>query len=160
MHGGRRDPSRLAALSRPGRPRRGAVRARRGTLADARTSRRARRAARLSRLGPHFGFREHALDLVLERAAVGGELVPRRARPLEQVAIAAEVGEAKVRKPRLPCAEQGAAAAQLEVDLCELEAVARLAKRLQPGVRRLRQLLFRARDEHAVRLLGAATDAT
>src|SRR4051794_41970417 len=119
MHGGRRDPSRLAALSRPGRPRRGAVRARRGTLADARTSRRARRAARLSRLGPHFGFREHALDLVLEPAAVGGELVPRRARPLEQVAIAAEVGDAKVRKPPLPSPELRAGAARPEGHLLD-----------------------------------------
>src|SRR5205814_707380 len=79
--------------------------------------------------------------------------------PLEQLAVAEEMGEAKIGETRLARAEQGSAAAQLEVDLGELEAVARLAERLQSGVRGLRQLLLRAGDEQAVRLLGPATDA-
>ena len=56
-------------------------------------------------------------------------------------------------------AEQLAAAAQLEVDLGELEAVGRRDERLEALLRRLGQLLLRARDEQAVRLLGAAPDA-
>ena len=52
-----------------------------------------------------------------------------------------------------------AAAAQVEVDLGELEAVGRLDERLEARLRGLGQLLLRARDEQAVRLLRAAADA-
>ncbi len=55
--------------------------------------------------------------------------------------------------------EQLAAAAQVEVDLGELEAVGRRDERLEPLLRRLGQLLLRPRDEEAVRLLGSAPDA-
>ena len=55
---------------------------------------------------------------------------PRRrgARPLEQRPVAAEVREAEVGEAGLARAEQLAAAAQLEVDLGELEAVGRVAR--------------------------------
>jgi hypothetical protein len=68
------------------------------------------------------------------------------------------MGEAEVGEARLPCAEQGAPAAQLEIDLGELEAVARVDERLQPRMRGLGQLLLRPRDEKAVRLFGSPPD--
>src|SRR5262249_23718009 len=79
--------------------------------------------------------------------------------PLEQGAITPEGCKAEVGETRLARAEQRAASAQLEIDLRELEAVARVAERLQTRVRRIGQLLLRPRDEQAIRLLGAAPDA-
>src|SRR3954454_18730606 len=60
------------------------------------------------------------LDLGEERGSrvpqgTGPDFRCRRSCPLEQVAVAAEVREAQVREARLSRAEQGAAAAQLEV---------------------------------------------
>ena len=62
-------------------------------------------------------------------------------------------------RPDWRVAEQLACAAQLEVDLGQLEAVGGLDERLQPGDRRLRQLLLRPRHEQAVRLLRPTPDA-
>jgi len=64
-----------------------------------------------------------------------------------------QVGEA-----RLARAEERAAAAQVEVDFRELEAVGRGDERLEPFLRRLRELFLRARDEQAVGLLRSAPD--
>ena len=64
----------------------------------------------------------------------------------------------EVGQPRLPRAEERAAAAKVEIDLGELEAVGRRDERLEALLRRLGQLLLRARDEQAVGLLGAAPD--
>ena len=55
--------------------------------------------------------------------------------------------------------EQRSAAAEVEIDLRQLEAVGRVDERLQPVPRGLGQLLRHARDEHAVRLLRPAADA-
>ena len=62
----------------------------------------------------------------------GGEL----ARPLEQVAVGAQAGEAEVAEAGLARAEELALAAEVEVALGELEAVARLDERLEPRLRR------------------------
>ncbi len=67
--------------------------------------------------------------------------------------------EAEVGEPGLARAEQGAAAADLEILLGELEAVRRGDHRLEPVVGTLRQLLLGAGDEQAERLLGPAPDA-
>ena len=66
--------------------------------------------------------------------------------------------EAEVGEPGLARAEELALAADLEVLLGELEAVGRRDQRLEPVVRALRQLLLRAGDEQAVRLLRPAPD--
>src|SRR5439155_6081495 len=50
-------------------------------------------------------------------------------------------------------------AADVEVDLRELETVCRSHERLEPRGRGVRQVLARARDEETVRLLGSAADA-
>ncbi len=87
------------------------------------------------------------------------ELAADRARSLEERTVATDVREVQVGKTRLARAEERAAAAQVEVDLRELEAVGRRDERLEPLLRGLRQLFLRARDEQAVRLLRAAPDA-
>ncbi len=56
-------------------------------------------------------------------------------------------------------AEQLPLAADLEVALGELEAVGRRDHRLEPLAGDVGQLLLRAGDEQAVRLLGTAADA-
>jgi len=69
------------------------------------------------------------------------------------------VDETQVGEARLARAEQLALAPELEVLLGELEAVGRVDERLQPRLRVVGQFLSRARDQQAVRLLGAAPDA-
>src|SRR5262249_35062997 len=80
-----------------------------------------------------------------------------RPRPLEQRAIVPQACEAKIRPARLPRPEQRARAPQLEVSLRQLEPVGRVDERLEPLLCDISQLLLRARDQEAVRLLGAAT---
>ena len=75
---------------------------------------------------------EARVDVVRERARRGRQL-PRAARARSSSArSSAEVGEAEVGESRLARAEQLAAAAQVEVDLRQLEAVGRVDERLQP----------------------------
>ena len=99
---------------------------------------------------------EDSFDLVVQRAFVVDQLLGELPGLLEQPAIAAQTREAKLREPRLTGAEELALAADLEVDLGQLEPVVRGHERLQPGQRRVGQLLLRPRDEQAVRLLGAS----
>ena len=75
---------------------------------------------------------EEALDLVVQRAGVVDELAGRLARPLDQVAVGAQAREAEVGEAGLARAEQLALAADVEVDLGQLEAVGRPDQRLQP----------------------------
>src|SRR5204863_3159391 len=75
---------------------------------------------------------EQPLDLVLQRAFDVDELVRQRAGALEQRAILPQVREAKVGQTGLSRAEQLATAADVEVDLRELEAVGRADQRFQP----------------------------
>src|SRR5581483_3167443 len=104
-----------------------------------RTRRRAAERARRSTLGraggdllrpgrPPLGGRSAALggkpvcgeqagELVVERPLDVDQVLRRRARPLEQGAVGAQLREAKVGEPRLPGAEQLPLAAQLEIDL-------------------------------------------
>src|SRR5881275_2134449 len=91
------------------------------------------------------GGGEEAVGLVLPGPVLAGELVRERARALDQRPVGAEAREAEIRQPRLPRAEQLALAPQLQVALGELEAVARLDERLEPRLRRVRQLLLRPR---------------
>src|SRR5438552_14330693 len=102
---------------------------------------------------------EHSLGLVLPRAFLVAQLLRERAGPFDEVAVGAQPREAQVAPARLPRAEQLPLAAQLEVDLGELEAVGRVAQRLQPRLRDVGQLGLVARDEQAVALLAAAADA-
>ena len=67
--------------------------------------------------------------------------------------------EAEVGQARLARSEELAAAADVEIDLSELEAVVRAHERLESLDGRLCQVLARTRDQEAVRLLGAAADA-
>src|SRR4029450_9205589 len=84
---------------------------------------------------------------------------PRAApRTPEQVLVPTQVHEVEIREPRLPSAEELALSADLEIALCELEAVARLDHRLETFDRAFRQLLPGSGDEQAVRLLRAASD--
>ncbi len=106
-------------------------------------------------LGLNVAAGEDLLDLVVQRALVVDQLLRQLAGLLEQPAVAAQTREAKLREPRLARAEELALAADLEIDLGELEPVVRGHERLQPGERRVGQLLLRPRDEQAVRLLGA-----
>src|SRR2546430_2269778 len=106
-----------------------------------------------------LGPREEGSDLVLKRTGSGAQLMGGGAGPLEQRPVEANVGEAEVADAVLARAEQLAAAAQVEVDLGELEAVGRCDKRLEPALRGLGQLLLRARDEQAVGLLCATPHA-
>src|SRR5262249_55267040 len=86
--------------------------------------------------------REEGGGDVLERALA--DLGSNRPCALQQVAVAPETGKAEVGETGLTRAEQSASTAELEVDLGELETVARVAERLQPRVRRLGQLLLGA----------------
>src|ERR1041385_212594 len=97
---------------------------------------------------------EHSLGLVLPRAGLVAQVLRERARLLDEIAIAAQSREAQVAPTRLPCAQQLSLAPQLEVDLGELEAVGRVAERLQSRLRDIGQLGLVARDEQAVALLG------
>ena len=105
------------------------------------------------------------------RRRAGGRPRPATGRPrrralrelagaLEQRPVGAQAREAQVAEPRLARAEQLALAAQLEVALGELEAVAssRRAPRAAPAPASVSSSL-RPRDQQAVRLLGAAADA-
>src|SRR5216117_1326696 len=103
--------------------------------------------------------REEGVDLVLERAGRGSQLLGGGPRPLEQRPVEAHMGEAEVADAVLARPEQLAAAAQVEVDLGELEAVGRCDERLEPALRGLGQLLLRARDKQAVGLLCATSHA-
>src|SRR5437764_12462476 len=66
---------------------------------------------------------EDALRLPDYRTARREHLVGERTGALEQRAVLAEVGEAQIADSGLPRTEQLATAAELEVDLRELEAV-------------------------------------
>ena len=81
------------------------------------------------------------------------------ARPVEELLILAQPREPEIREPGLPRAEQLTLAADLEVPFGELEAVGRLHHRLETVVGDVGELLLRARDEQAVRLLRPAPDA-
>src|SRR4051812_20314227 len=75
--------------------------------------------------GRRLAVGEEALDLVVQRARLGDEGIRSHARALDQVAVGAEAREAQVGEPGLARAEQLALAADVEVDLGELEAVGR-----------------------------------
>src|SRR5215210_6511936 len=109
--------------------------------------------------GRQLALAEDALDLVGERAFVSDEAIGSSARALEQRAVAAPVDEVEIGDTGLARAQQLALASQLEVLLRELEAVVRIDERLQPFLRVVGQLLALPRDQQAVRLLRAATDA-
>src|SRR3954451_23986005 len=68
--------------------------------------------------------------------------------------------ELQIRQAGLPRAEQLAAAAKLEVDLRQLEAVGRAHERFETLDGGVGQVLARARDQKAVRLLRSAADAS
>src|SRR5438477_9702337 len=99
---------------------------------------------------------EHSLGLVLPRAFLVVQLLRERAGPFDEVAVGAQPREAQVAPARLSRAEQLPLAAELEVDLGELEAVRGLAERLQPRLGDIGQLRLVARDQQAVALLGPA----
>ena len=111
---------------------------------------------------PRPGVRHRARRRGLPRPARGR---PRRELPrelaclLDQVAVDAELREAQVAPAGLARAEQLPLAAQLEVDLGELEAVGRVDERLQTRLAR-RRSAPRAwpRDEQAVALLRPTPD--
>src|SRR5439155_18347973 len=73
-------------------------------------------------------------------------------------AVGTEPREAEIGEAGLPGSEQLPAAAEVEVDLGELEAVRRLDERLEAGARGVGQLLLRARDEQGVGLLRPTPD--
>src|SRR5215212_5314849 len=102
---------------------------------------------------------EEAVDLVVQRPLIKHELAGELASPLEQLAIRPKPREPKLGQPRLARAEQLALSPQLQILLCQLEAVRRLDERLQTLAGVVGQLLLGARDEQAVRLVGAAADA-
>src|SRR5581483_347479 len=93
---------------------------------------RERRGRRSCRLGGRSAIdvREGPLDLVVERAFDVDQLLCDLARPLEQRTVGAQPCEAEVGEARLPRAEQLPLAAQLEIDLGQLEPVRRLDERL------------------------------
>src|SRR5207237_4662266 len=97
--------------------------------------------------------------LVEERPRGARELARDRPGPLEQRPVETDVREAEVGRAVLAGAEELPAAAQVEVDFGELEAVGRGDERVESALRGLGQLLLRAGDEQAVRLLGAPADA-
>src|SRR5207248_4411751 len=113
-----------------------------------------------SGLGTDLAAAEEALDLVPDRALLVHDLGGDRPRALEQRAVAAQACELEAEEPGLTGSGQVALAAQLEVALGELEAVGRLDQRIEPRLRRFRQLLLLARDEEAVRLLRPASHTT
>ena len=82
------------------------------------------------------------------------ELAGRGPRALDQVAVGPQPREAQVGEPGLARPEQLALAAQLEVDLGELEAVGRRARAPRGARAASRSAPRRARDEQAVRLLA------
>src|SRR5918996_1141227 len=96
------------------------------------SSPRMRIAATISASGMHFGLAEHPLDLVVERACDVHQLTRSHAGALQQRPIGAQTREAQVGEPRLPRAQQLALSAKLEVDLRQLEPVARGDQRLEP----------------------------
>ena len=108
-------------------------------------------------LGGRLAVGEEAVDLVVQRAFVVDELLGELARPLEQVTVGAQARETELREAGLARAEQ-LPLPQLEIDLGELEAVGRPDQRLEPRLRGVGQLLLRARDQQAVRLLRPAPD--
>ena len=87
---------------------------------------------------------------------MGGVVGHEPARALQQVPICAEPGEPEIGQARLTRAEQLALAAELEVDLGELEAVRRLGQR---GEARLPVGRGRLTQEVAVADRGAAAPA-
>src|SRR5713101_6373365 len=120
-----------------------------------------KRARRSDVSGKRFGLDrgESLLDVVRERSCVLDEVGREGAGALEQRTVAPELRELQIREPRLPRPQQLPAAAQLEVALRELESVVGADEGLEPGGRRIRQLVSRARDQEAVRLLARAPDA-
>src|SRR6266576_850283 len=102
---------------------------------------------------------ESAFDFVRKRPAGIDELVCEDASTLEQRSVLAQMRKPESGQARLARAEQLAAAADVEVDLRELEAVVRAHERLEPFDGGLREILARAGDQKTVRLLGAAADA-
>ncbi len=111
------------------------------------------------RRGSRGRRREERVGVVLPRAVLGDELGGELAGLLEQRAVGAEAGEAEVAEAGLPRSEELALAAEVEVALGELEAVRGLDERLEARLGGVGQLELRARDQQAVRLLGAAADA-
>src|SRR5262249_31666145 len=103
---------------------------------------------------------EPSLDLVIERALVVEETSRLLARAVQELPGGAEPREDEVGRAGLAPAEELSPTPDLEVDLGELEAVARGDKRFQPSTRRVGELLLGAGDEQAVGLLGAAPDPT
>ena len=75
---------------------------------------------------------ERALDLVRERAFGVDQVVGDRAGSFQQSAVLAQMREVKIGQAGLARSEQLSAAADVEVDLRELEAVVRTHERLEP----------------------------
>src|SRR5262249_35679827 len=99
-------------------------------------------------------------DLVCERAGVVDQFVGKVTCALEERTITPKLSELQVGQARLARSQQLAAAAELEVDLGEVESVSRSHERLETSSGGIRQLFARARDQQAKRLLCAAADAT
>src|SRR5438445_9587657 len=109
-------------------------------------------------LGERLGAGEERLRLRGEELVVR-ELRSAGAGALEEGPVPADLGEAEVGEAGLTAPEQLARAAQLQIDLRELEPVRRLDHGLQAPRGGLRELLPGPRDEQAVRLLGPPPDA-
>src|SRR3954462_14946264 len=80
------------------------------------------------------------------------QLLGELSRPLEQLAVGPQAGEAKLRHAGLPRAEELALAAQLQILLRQLEPVRRLHQGLQPLPRVVGPPLLGAGDQEAVGL--------
>src|SRR5215210_5279185 len=76
----------------------------------------------------------------------------------DQTAVPPEPREFQVGEAGLARPEQLALAAKLEIDLGEREAVRRVDEGLKAPLGFFGQILLRARDEQAVRLLATASD--
>src|SRR5262249_59951518 len=105
------------------------------------------------------GLGKAGVYLVVDWALGVDERLRGLASAFEQRPIRAQTRELQIGEPRLTRAEQLSLAADLEILLREFEAVGRGDERLEALLSGVRQLLPRARDEEAVRLLGAAADA-
>src|SRR5689334_18189057 len=102
-------------------------------------------------LDPRDELRRHG-RLLLTQVKLGFALCA-----LQQLAIANQIPDPKLRQARLPRAEQFARTANLKILLGDLEAVARLRHDAKTFFRDRRLLV--ARQQHAVTLLRAASDA-
>src|ERR671925_2376167 len=78
----------------------------------------------------------------------------------DQIPVGRQAREPEIGEARLPRSEQLPFAANLEVDLGELESVRDVDERVEPALRVFRELVLRTRDEEAVRLLRTATDTS